>query len=116
LDFSHHPASGEIGYETWPSNAWKTVGGANCWGGMTLDRQRGLVFAGTGSPSYDHWGGNRAGQNLFGNLRAGAQGGHGRRLWHFQVVHHDLWDYDIPCPPNLVTVKHGGEQWMPLRK
>jgi quinoprotein glucose dehydrogenase len=103
------PHPGEFGYDTWPTNAWKTAGGANCWGGMTLDRQRGIVFAGTGSASYDHWGGNRIGANLFANCVLALRADTGERLWHFQVVHHDLWDYDIPCPPNLVTVKHEGQ-------
>ena len=70
---------------------------------MTLDVQRGLL-RGTGSPAYDHWGGNRAGQNLFGNCVLALRPETGERVWHFQVVHHDVWDYDIPCPPNLVTV------------
>ena len=104
------PHPGEFGYETWPPEAWKTVGGANCWGGMTLDEPRGLVFAGTGSPAYDHYGGNRAGQNLFGNCVLALKAETGERVWHFQVVHHDLWDYDIPCPPNLVTVQHNGRK------
>jgi len=104
------PHPGEFGYETWPSNAWKTVGGANCWGGMTLDTGRGWVFCGTGSPSYDHWGGNRTGQNLFGNCVVALRADTGERMWHFQVVHHDVWDYDIPCPPNLVTVEHNGRR------
>ncbi len=104
------PHPGEFGYETWPSNAWKTVGGANCWGGMTLDPRRGLVFAGTGSASYDHWGGNRIGANLFANCVLALKAATGERVWHFQVVHHDLWDYDIPCQPNLVTVEHDGRK------
>jgi quinoprotein glucose dehydrogenase len=102
------PHPGEFGYETWSSNSWKTVGGANCWGGMTLDVKRGWVFCGTGSPSYDHWGGNRIGQNLFGNCVLALRADTGERVWHFQVVHHDLWDFDIPCPPNLVTVRKEG--------
>jgi quinoprotein glucose dehydrogenase len=104
------PHPGEFGYDTWPVDAWKTVGGANCWGGLTLDAQRGLVFAGTGSPSYDHWGGNRFGQNLFANCVLALKAETGERVWHFQIVHHDLWDYDIPCPPNLVTVRHEGRR------
>jgi len=102
------PHPGEFGYETWSSNSWKTVGGANCWGGMTLDENRGWVFCGTGSPSYDHWGGNRIGQNLFGNCVLALRADTGERVWHYQVVHHDLWDFDIPCPPNLVTVRRDG--------
>lgn len=104
------PHPGEYGYETWSSNSWKTAGGANCWGGMTLDPGRGLVFAGTGSASYDHWGGNRVGQNLFANCVLALRAATGQRAWHFQTVHHDLWDYDIPCPPNLVTVEHEGRK------
>jgi quinoprotein glucose dehydrogenase len=104
------PHPGEFGYDTWPSNAWKTVGGANCWGGMTLDTERGWVFAGTGSPSYDHWGGNRIGANLFANCILALNALTGERLWHFQTVHHDIWDYDLPCPPNLVTVEHEGRR------
>ena len=102
------PHPGEAGYETWPPDAWKTVGGANCWGGMTLDVRRGWVFAGTGSPSYDHFGANRVGQNLFANCVLALDATTGERRWHYQVVHHDVWDYDIPCPPNLVTVRRGG--------
>ncbi len=102
------PHPGEPGYETWPSNAWKTVGGANCWAGFALDQKRGLVFAGTGSPAYDHYGGNRPGQNLFANCVLALRARTGERVWHFQVVHHDLWDYDIASPPNLVTVLRDG--------
>ena len=102
------PHPGEPGYETWPPEAWKTAGGANAWGGLTLDAERGLVFFGTGSPSYDHWGGNREGQNLYGNSVVALGARTGERVWHFQTVHHDLWDYDLPCPPVLVTVRHGG--------
>ena len=104
------PHPGEFGHDTWPADAWKTIGGANCWGGMTLDAARGLVFCGTGSASYDHWGGNRAGQNLFANCVLALRADTGERVWHYQVVHHDIWDYDIPCPPNLVTVEHGGRR------
>lgn len=102
------PHPGEVGYETWPAEAWKTVGGANSWGGLTVDGKRGWVFAGTGSPSYDHYGGNRLGQNLFANCVLALNAATGERIWHYQVVHHDLWDYDIPCPPNLVTLRRGG--------
>jgi quinoprotein glucose dehydrogenase len=102
------PHPGEVGYPTWPTNAWRTAGGANSWGGLTLDPTRGWVFCGTGSPSYDHWGGNRVGQNLFGNCVLALRADTGERVWHYQVVHHDIWDYDIPCPPNLVTVRHAG--------
>ena len=102
------PQPGEVGYETWPAEAWKTIGGANSWGGLSLDVERGIVFAGTGSASYDHFGGNRVGQNLFADCVLALNAATGERIWHYQTVHHDLWDYDIPCPPNLVTVRHKG--------
>lgn len=102
------PHPGEFGYETWSSNSWKTAGGANSWSGLTLDAKRGIVFAGTGSASYDHFGGNRLGENLFANCVLALNANSGERMWHFQTVHHDLWDYDLPCPPVLVTAKHNG--------
>ena len=103
------PRPGSVGYETWPKDAWKRVGGANSWGGLTLDEARGMVFVPTGSPTYDFYGGNRHGKNLFGNSVIALDAATGERIWHFQTVHHDLWDYDLPAPPNLVTVHHGGE-------
>ncbi len=103
------PHPGEYGYETWPADAWQRIGGANSWGGFTLDENRGIVFCGTGSASYDHWGGDRIGQNLFSNCILALDAATGKRIWHYQVVHHDIWDYDIACPPNLVQVKKNGE-------
>ncbi len=102
------PHPGEPGYETWSPNSWQEVGGANSWGGFTLDEERGLVFCGTGSASYDHWGGNRVGDNLYANCVLALEAGSGELRWHYQVVHHDIWDYDIPCPPNLVQVNRDG--------
>ena len=104
------PHPGEPGYETWPADAWKKIGGANCWGGLSLDVDRGLVIFGTGSPSYDHYGGNRVGKNLYGNCVMALNASTGAYIWHLQTVHHDLWDYDLPCQPNLVTVTHNGKQ------
>lgn len=103
------PQPGEFGYETWPEDAWQHIGGANAWGGFTLDEERGMVFCGTGSATYDHWGGNRIGQNLFANCILALDAATGERIWHYQVVHHDIWDYDIPCPPNLVQVEQDGQ-------
>lgn len=103
------PYPGEFGYETWPEDAWKRVGGTNSWGGFTLDEKRGIVYCGTGSPTYDHYGGDRIGQNLFANCILALNAETGERVWHFQVVHHDIWDYDIPCAPNLVTIEKDGE-------
>ena len=97
------PHPGEFGYDTWPPEAWKHAGGANCWAGMAVDRERALLFVPTGSPTYDYWGGNRPGQNLFGNSLLCLDARTGRRKWHFQFVHHDIWDRDLPAPPNLFT-------------
>ncbi len=102
------PHPGEFGYETWGPDSWKEVGSANVWGGFTLDAERGIVFAGTGSPAYDKWGGNRPGDGLFGNCTLALDANTGRRIWHFQAVHHDLWDFDLPCPPVLARLKRNG--------
>ena len=103
------PQPGEFGYETWSPNSWQEIGGANAWGGFTLDTEREILFCGTGSSTYDHWGGNRIGQNLFANCILALNVRTGERIWHYQAVHHDIWDYDIPCPPNLVQVKQDGK-------
>lgn len=102
------PHPGEKGYETWPPDAWKYAGGVNCWGGMSLDEERGIVFVPLGSPSYDFYGADRKGANLFGNSIVALDAATGKYIWHFQTVHHDLWDYDLPAPPNLVTINRDG--------
>ncbi|WP_276349077.1 pyrroloquinoline quinone-dependent dehydrogenase [Daejeonella sp. JGW-45] len=104
------PQPGEVGYETWPKDAWKYVGGANSWGGISLDEKRGMVFLSTGSPTYDYYGKDRAGDNLFGNSVVALDARTGKYKWHFQTVHHDLWDYDLPAAPNLITVVHNGKK------
>lgn len=104
------PEPGEVGYETWPADAWKYVGGANNWGGLSLDKDREMVFFATGSPTYDYYGADRKGKNLFGNSVVAVNARTGEYIWHFQTVHHDLWDYDLPAPPNLVTVEHDGKK------
>ncbi|MBD2755839.1 outer membrane protein assembly factor BamB family protein [Spirosoma validum] len=103
------PLPGEFGYETWAKDSYKKLGGANCWAGMVIDEKRGVVYAGTGSPSVDFYGGDRPGQNLFANCVIAINAETGKRVWHFQTVHHDLWDRDLPCPPTLITVKHNGK-------
>ncbi len=102
------PHPGELGYDTWPADAWQRSGGANAWSGLAVDRKRGLVFCPTGSPAFDFWGGNRHGQNLFGNCLLALKARTGERVWHYQFVHHDLWDRDLPAPPNLITVERDG--------
>lgn len=104
------PGPGEYGYETWPKDAYKKIGGVNVWSGFSLDEERGMVFLPTGSPSYDFYGKNRAGENLFGNCIVALNAETGKRIWHFQTVHHDLWDRDLPCQPSLVTVEHNGKK------
>jgi len=103
------PHPGEFGYDTWPPDAWKTVGGVQNWSEMTLDEERGIVYIPLASPSYDFYGGNRKGQNLFGDSLVALDARTGKRLWHFQFVHHDLWDYDAPAAPKLLTVRHDGK-------
>ena len=102
------PTPGEPGYETWGKDSWKKVGSANVWSGFTLDHERGIVFMGTGSPANDKWGGNRPGAGLYGNCTLALDAATGKRLWHFQAVHHDLWDYDLPTPPVLARLVRGG--------
>jgi quinoprotein glucose dehydrogenase len=101
------PRPGEFGYETWPRDAYKYVGGANNWGEMSVDERRGIIYVPTGSPTYDFYGADRHGANLFGNCLLALDARTGRRLWHFQTVHHDLWDYDNVSTPQLITVRQG---------
>ena len=101
------PEPGEFGYDTWPAGAWQTAGGANAWAGMSVDTKRGIVYVPTGSATPDFYGGGRAGANLFANSLVALDAQTGQRLWHFQTVHHDLWDRDLPAAPNLVTVTRG---------
>ncbi len=104
------PHPGEPGYETWPPEAYKYVGGANVWTGMAVDEKRGIVFCPTGSAAFDFWGGDRLGENLYANCLLALDAKTGRRIWHYQFVHHDLWDRDLPAPPNLLTVRRGGKR------
>ncbi|MEQ9099901.1 MAG: PQQ-binding-like beta-propeller repeat protein [Imperialibacter sp.] len=103
------PLPGEPGYETWPPDAYKYAGGVNCWAGMSIDMDRGMVFLALGSPSYDYYGADRRGENLYGNCVLALDAATGQYKWHFQTVHHDVWDYDLASPPNLVTVKQDGK-------
>ena len=104
------PRPGEFGYETFPENAWLFSGGVNNWCGMTVDEERGIVFVPTGSAAFDFWGGDRKGDNLFANSLIALDANTGERIWHFQTVHHDIWDRDLPSPPVLVTVSRDGKK------
>ena len=104
------PQPGEPGYETWPPDAYKYIGGANVWTGMAVDEKRGIIFCPTGSAAFDFWGGDRYGANLYANCLLALDAKTGKRIWHYQFVHHDLWDRDLPAPPNLLTVRHRGKK------
>jgi quinoprotein glucose dehydrogenase len=103
------PHPGEFGYETWPKNAWQKSGAANNWTGMTVDQKTGIVYVPTGSAAFDFYGGDRLGDDLFANCELAINAETGERIWHFQAVHHDIWDRDFPSPPALVKVKHDGK-------
>ena len=103
------PRPGEFGNDTWAGDSWKDRGGANAWGGLSVDAGRGLVFAGLGSAAFDFYGGDRIGDNLFANCTIALDASTGRRVWHFQTLRHDLWDHDLPTYPNLVTVARDGK-------
>ena len=104
------PQPEEVGYDTWPKDAYKKIGAANSWGGMSLDEKRGVVYFGTGSPASDFYGGDREGSNLFSNCIMALDAETGKMKWYFQGIHHDLWDRDFPCPPNLATINHDGKK------
>jgi glucose dehydrogenase len=104
------PHPGEFGYETWPKEAWTYSGAANNWAGMALDAGRGIVYVPTGSPVFDFYGEDRVGDNLFADSLIALDAQTGTRIWHFQGVHHDIWDRDFPSPPALVTVKRDGKR------
>jgi glucose dehydrogenase len=107
--FHSVPHPGEFGYETWPRDFWKTGGGVHNWNEFSIDEKRGIAYIPFGTGRYDFYGANRHGKNLFGNSVVALDARTGKRLWHFQTVHHDLWDYDLPTAPRLLTVKHDGK-------
>lgn len=104
------PHPGEVGYNTWPKDAWKRVGGANCWGGMSIDVKRGILYVPTASPKYNFYGADRHGAGLFGDCLLALDARTGKLLWYFQTVHHDIWDYDNTDAPKLLTVWHNGRR------
>ncbi|GAB3318562.1 hypothetical protein GCM10027299_10210 [Larkinella ripae] len=103
------PQPGELGYDTWPKDAYKKIGAVNNWSGMVLDEKRGVVYLGTGSPASDFYGGERRGANLFANCILALDAETGKMKWYYQTIHHDLWDRDHSCPPNLITLKRNGK-------
>jgi quinoprotein glucose dehydrogenase len=103
------PRPGEFGYETWPPDAWKYTGGINTWGEIAIDEKRAIGYFPLGSPTYDWYGADRIGADLFGDCLLALDLRTGKRLWHFQTVHHDLWDYDPATGPKLLTVRHNGK-------
>jgi len=112
LRWSFHtiPHPGEFGYDTWPADAWKTSGAANNWAGMSLDPARGIVYVPTGSAAFDFYGGDRIGDDLFANCLLALDAETGKRIWHFQGVHHDIWDRDFPSAPALLAIHRDGKE------
>src|SRR5439155_21218293 len=104
------PNPGDYGYDTWPKDAWKYIGGVNTWGEITVDEKRGTAYFPTGSATYDYYGADRIGTNLFANCLIALDARTGKRLWHFQFVHHDLFDYDGTAAPQLLTVTQNGKK------
>jgi len=113
LEWTFHtiPYPGEFGYETFPPDAYKNTytGAANNWSGTAIDRKRGILYVPTGSAGFDFYGGKRKGANLFSNCLLALDARTGKRIWHYQTMHHDMWDRDLPAPPNLITVKQNGK-------
>lgn len=105
------PHPGEFGYDTWENkDAWKYIGGVNNWPGMSLDEKRGVVYLAIGSATFDFYGGLRKGAGLFANCVLALDAATGKYIWHFQTIHHDLWDRDPPAPPNLITITRDGKK------
>ena len=102
------PHPGEFGYDTWPKDAWKYIGGTNSWGELSIDEKRGIAYFPTGSPTFDYYGGDRIGMNLFSDCLIALDARTGKRLWHYQTTHHDLWDFDNSSAPQLTTIKKDG--------
>jgi len=104
------PHPGDLGYDTWPPNAWKYIGGTNTWGEITIDAKRGIAYFPLGSPTYDFYGADRVGADLFSDCLLALDARTGKYLWHYQTTHHDLWDYDLMTAPKLLTITHEGKK------
>jgi quinoprotein glucose dehydrogenase len=103
------PHEGEFGYDTWPEGHYKLGGGGHNWSEFTIDEENGIAFVGFGSPRYDFYGGDRKGNNLFANSLVAIDARTGKRIWHQQLIHHDLWDWDIPQSAKLLTIRQNGK-------
>jgi glucose dehydrogenase len=103
------PHEGEFGYDTWPEGHWTRGGGGHNWSEFTVDEENGIAFVGFGSPRYDFYGGDRKGNNLFANSLVAIDARTGKRIWHQQLIHHDLWDWDIPQSAKLLTIRQNGK-------
>jgi glucose dehydrogenase len=103
------PHEGEFGYDTWPEGHYKVSGGGHNWSEFTVDEENGIAFVGFGSPRYDFYGGDRKGNNLFANSLVAIDARTGKRIWHQQLIHHDLWDWDIPQSAKLLTIRQNGK-------
>ena len=110
------PRQGEFGADTWPAESLATAGGVHNWSEMTVDEERGIAFIPTGTARYDFYGGNRHGDNLFANSLLALDARTGKRLWHFQTIHHDLWDYDLAAAPKMLTIVRDGKPSMSWRR
>lgn len=108
--FDTVPGPGQLGHGTWEGDSWKDRSGTNVWSIMSVDVERGMIFLPMGSPSYDFYGADRKGQDLFGNSLVALDAATGRLIWYYQMVHHDLWDYDLPAPPNLIPLRREGRE------
>lgn len=108
--FHSIPHKGEVGYDTWPDGAAEISGGANIWGEMSIDPKRGILYGCLGAPGYNFYGGERTGQNLFGDALVALDARTGKLLWYFQLIHHDVWDLDSPAGPKLLTIMHDGKK------
>ena len=103
------PHEGEFGYDTWPEGHYKVGGGGHNWSEFTVDEENGIAFVGFGSPRFDFYGGDRKGNNLFANSLVAIDARTGKRIWHQQLIHHDLWDFDIPQSAKLLTIRQNGK-------
>src|SRR5204863_3250980 len=106
--FVADPEPGQLGHDTWEGDGWRDRSGAMVWSIMGVDTEHGMIFLPIGSPAYDFYGADRKGQNLFGNSLVALDAATGKLLWYYQMVHHDIWDYDVSPPPSLVTIRRGG--------